>query len=174
MHQLLCELDTVGGTNNGNDTLHAAWFRVVDGNITGRLSPRLRRRRRRRSYHWVEFGSKVNIPDLLQLASSWSKNGISILGSSGRGGEEGRGGEGGEGGEKVKEKEQGNERGKKEESTISQTTAEMSRAAYEDRQHVYLIWDGDLLCLCRLGGCRVLPRAWLLGERLLLGWWVGL
>ena len=93
--------------------------------------------RRRRSYHWVEFGSKVNIPDLLQLASSWSKNGISILGSSGRGGEEGRGGEGGRGwervgeggrgwggwggwervgrGGKVKEKEQGNERGKKRE-----------------------------------------------------------
>lgn len=81
MHQLLCELDTVRGPDNGNDTLHATWFRVVDGNITGRLSPRLRRRR---SYHWVEFGSKVNIPDLLQLASSWSKNGISILGSSGR------------------------------------------------------------------------------------------
>ena len=78
---------------------------------------------------------------------------------------------------KVKEKEQGNERKERRErrkSTISQTTAEMSRAAYEDRQHVYLIWDGDLLCLCRLGGCRVLPRAWLLGERLLLGWWVGL
>ena len=77
----------------------------------------------------------------------------------------------------MKEKEQGNERKERRErrkSTISQTTAEMSRAAYEDRQHVYLIWDGDLLCLCRLGGCRVLPRAWLLGERLLLGWWVGL
>ena len=102
MHQLLCKLDTVGGTNNGNNALHAAWFRVVDGNITGRLSPRLRRRR---SHHWVEFGSKVNIPDLLQLASSGSKNGISILGivvgegERGRGGEEGRGEEVGRVGE---------------------------------------------------------------------------
>lgn len=93
LHQLLCELDTVGSTNNGNDALHAAWFWVVDGNITGRLSPRSRRRR---SYHWVGLGSKVNIPDLLQLASSWSKNGIGILGGSG--GEEG--GEGG--GEEVR------------------------------------------------------------------------
>lgn len=80
---------------------------------------------------------------------------------------------------KVKEKEKGNERKERRErrkSTISQTTAEMSRAVslYEDRQHVYLIWDGDLLCLCRLGGSRVLPGAWLLGEWLLLGWWVGL
>ena len=101
LHQLLCELDTIGGTNNGNDALHAAWFRVVDGNITGRLSPRSRRRR---SYHWVGLGSKVNIPDLLQLASSWSKNGIGILGGSGgekggrAGGGEVGGEEGGEGG----------------------------------------------------------------------------
>ena len=74
----------------------------------------------------------------------------------------------------MKEKEQGNERKERRErrkSTISQTTAEMSRAT---SLYTYLIWDGDLLCLCRLGGCRVLPRAWLLGERLLLGWWVGL
>lgn len=137
LHQLLCELDTVGGTDNGNDALHAARFRVVDGNITGRLSPRLRRRR---SHHWVGLGSKVNIPDLLQLASSWSKNGISILGS----------GRGGEGGGEVGRVEKVEEDGREEQEKIRKVQF-LKQLLKCQEQHHYTKTGRQTICVPHLG-----------------------
>ena len=37
LHELLCKLNSIGGTNDCNDPLHGARFGVIDGDVTGGL-----------------------------------------------------------------------------------------------------------------------------------------
>lgn len=37
LHELLCKLNSIGGTNDRNDPLHSARLGVIDGDVTGGL-----------------------------------------------------------------------------------------------------------------------------------------
>lgn len=42
LHELLCKLNSIGGTNDCNDPLHGARLWVIDGDVTGGLGSGVR------------------------------------------------------------------------------------------------------------------------------------